>query len=89
MIGFETEDEAIQIANETRYGLAATVYSGDRARIFRVVRRLESGTVWANCCFQFNIHMPWGGPKDTGQGREFGEYAIRPYYEEKNVWLGA
>ncbi|MEM8550661.1 MAG: aldehyde dehydrogenase family protein [Verrucomicrobiota bacterium] len=88
LIPFKDEAEAIRIANETHYGLAATVYSGDRQRIFRVIRRLESGTVWANCCFQFNIHMPWGGPKDSGQGREFGKYAIEPYYEIKNVWLG-
>ena len=89
LIPFQTEAEAIEIANETQYGLAATVYSADRGRIFRVVRRLSSGTVWANCAFQFNIHMPWGGPKDTGQGREFGKYALEPYYEIKNVWLGA
>jgi acyl-CoA reductase-like NAD-dependent aldehyde dehydrogenase len=86
---FKTEEEAIALANDSHYGLAATVYSGDRGRIFRVVRRLESGTVWANCSFQFNIHMPWGGPKDSGEGREFGQYALRPYYEEKNIWLGA
>ena len=79
---------APRIANKTRYGLAATVYSGDRSRIFRVVRRLDSGTVWANCCFQFNIPMPWGEPKDSDTGCQFGEYAIRPYYEEKTVWLG-
>jgi acyl-CoA reductase-like NAD-dependent aldehyde dehydrogenase len=89
LIPFDTEAEAIRIANETHYGLAATVYSTDRRRIFRVIRRLQSGTVWANCCFQFNIHMPWGGPKDSGQGREFGKYAIEPYYEIKNIWLGA
>lgn len=89
LIPFKDEAQAIEIANETHYGLAATVYSADRGRIFRVVRRLSSGTVWANCNFQFNIHMPWGGPKDSGQGREFGKYAIEPYYEIKNIWLGA
>lgn len=89
IIPFKTEAEAIEIANETNYGLAATVYSEDRGRIFRVVRRLSSGTVWANCSFQFNIHMPWGGPKNSGQGREFGKYAIEPYYEIKNIWLSA
>ena len=89
LIPFASEADAIRIANETHYGLAATVYSADRGRIFRVVRRLKSGTVWANCCFQFNIHMPWGGPKDTGQGREFGKYAMEPFYETKNIWLGA
>ena len=88
IIPFDTEEEALTIANNVNYGLASTVYSEDRARIFRMVRRLESGTVWANCNFQFNIHMPWGGLKDTGVGREFGKYALRPYYEQKNVWLG-
>lgn len=88
VIPFEEEADAVVIANNVNYGLASTVYSEDRGRIFRMVRRLEAGTVWANCSFQFNIHMPWGGPKDTGVGREFGKYALKPYYEEKNVWLG-
>ena len=87
LIPFEDEDEAIAIANNVNYGLASTVYSEDRQRIFRVVRRLEAGTVWANSGFKFNIHMPWGGPKDTGIGREFGKYALQPYQEEKNIWL--
>ncbi len=87
IIPFDTEADALKIANNVNYGLASTVYSEDRAKIFRMVRRLESGTVWANCNFKFNIHMPWGGVKDTGIGREFGKYALRPYYEEKNVWL--
>ena len=89
LIPFEDEEEAIAISNNVNYGLASTVYSEDRKKIFRVVRRLEAGTVWAKCSFQFNIHMPWGGPKDTGVGREFGKYALQPYYEEKNIWLGA
>jgi acyl-CoA reductase-like NAD-dependent aldehyde dehydrogenase len=89
LVPFDAEADALRIANETAYGLAATVYSGDRGRVLRLVRRLDAGTVWANCCFRFNIHMPWGGPKDSGQGREYGEYAMRPFYEEKNVWLGA
>ena len=87
LIPFDDEEQAIAIANNVSYGLASTVYSEDRQRIFRVVRRLEAGTVWANCNFMFNIHMPWGGPKDTGIGREFGKYALQPYLEEKNIWL--
>lgn len=87
LIGFEKEEDAVAIANETSYGLAATVYSADQGCILRVARRLSAGTVWANGSFQFNIHMPWGGPKDSGQGREFGKYAIEPYYEIKNIWL--
>jgi len=87
LIPFEDEEQAIAIANNVNYGLASTVYSEDRKKIFRVVRRLEAGTVWANCNFMFNIHMPWGGPKDTGINREFGKYAMQPYSEEKNIWL--
>ncbi len=87
LIPFEDEAEAIAIANNVNYGLASTVYSEDRQRIFRVVRRLEAGTVWANAGFKFNIHMPWGGPKDTGINREFGKYALDPYFEQKNIWL--
>jgi acyl-CoA reductase-like NAD-dependent aldehyde dehydrogenase len=89
LIPFDNEEEAISIANNVSYGLASTVYSEDRKKIFRTARRLEAGTIWANCSFQFNIHMPWGGPKDTGIGREFGKYALQPYYEEKNIWLGS
>jgi aminomuconate-semialdehyde/2-hydroxymuconate-6-semialdehyde dehydrogenase len=87
LIPFDDEEDAIAIANNVDYGLASTVYSEDRQRIFRVVRRLEAGTVWANAGFKFNIHMPWGGPKDTGINREFGKYALDPYFEEKNIWL--
>ncbi len=89
LIPFEDEEAAISIANNVSYGLASTVYTEDRRKLFSVIRRLEAGTVWANCAFKFNIHMPWGGPKDTGIGREFGKYALEPYVEEKNIWLGA
>ena len=88
IIPFSSDEEAITIANNVDYGLAATVYSENRQRIFRTIRQLESGTVWANCNFKFNMHMPWGGPKSTGIGREFGKYAMKPYLQEKNIWIG-
>lgn len=89
VIPFDTEAESIAIANNVNYGLAATVYSEDRGKIFRAARLLESGTIWANCAFEFNMYMPWGGQKDSGVGREFGKYAMDPFLEEKNIWLGA
>jgi len=88
IIPFSSDEEAITIANNVDYGLAATVYSENRQRIFRTIRQLESGTVWANCNFRFSMHMPWGGPKSTGIGREFGKYAMKPYLQEKNIWIG-
>jgi aminomuconate-semialdehyde/2-hydroxymuconate-6-semialdehyde dehydrogenase len=82
---FETEDEAIAMANETDYGLAAILYTGDRARAERVSGRLVAGTVWVNCFFVRDLRAPFGGAKSSGVGREGGVYSFDFYADVKNV----
>jgi 5-carboxymethyl-2-hydroxymuconic-semialdehyde dehydrogenase len=82
---FETEDEAIALANETDYGLAAILYTGDPGRAERVSERLIAGTVWVNCFFVRDLRAPFGGAKSSGVGREGGVYSFDFYADVKNV----
>ena len=82
---FETEDEAVALANETEYGLAAIVYTGDRARADRVAARLVAGTVWVNCFFVRDLRAPFGGARRSGVGREGGVYSFDFYADVKTV----
>lgn len=85
VIPFDTEEEAIQIANDTEYGLAAGVWSRDINRALRVVRELRCGITWINTYHPTFNEMPWGGYKQSGTGRELGLYGIEEYLETKQV----
>jgi betaine-aldehyde dehydrogenase len=83
---FETEDEAVALGNDTRYGLAGGVWTADRARAHRVAGRLRHGTVWIN---DFGPYLPqaeWGGFKLSGSGRELGPSGLAEYQETKHVY---
>jgi len=82
---FEDEDEAIALANETEYGLAAILYTGDRERADRVASRLVAGTVWVNSFFVRDLRAPFGGARSSGVGREGGVYSFDFYADVKNV----
>jgi aminomuconate-semialdehyde/2-hydroxymuconate-6-semialdehyde dehydrogenase len=82
---FEDEDEAIALANDTEYGLAAILYSGDRERADRVASRMVAGTVWVNCFFVRDLRAPFGGARSSGVGREGGVYSFDFYADVKNV----
>ncbi|HYG72806.1 MAG TPA: aldehyde dehydrogenase [Actinomycetota bacterium] len=82
---FETEDEAIDLANRTEYGLAAILYTGDRGRADRVSGRIVAGTVWVNCFFVRDLRAPFGGARSSGVGREGGVYSFDFYSDVKNV----
>jgi 5-carboxymethyl-2-hydroxymuconic-semialdehyde dehydrogenase len=82
---FEDEEEAVALANETEYGLAAILYTGDRARADRVASRLVAGTVWVNCFFVRDLRAPFGGARSSGVGREGGVYSFDFYADVKNV----
>jgi 5-carboxymethyl-2-hydroxymuconic-semialdehyde dehydrogenase len=84
---FEDEEEAIALANETEYGLAAIVYTGDRARAERVSERLVAGTIWVNCFFVRDLRAPFGGARSSGVGREGGVYSFDFYADVKNVCM--
>jgi succinate-semialdehyde dehydrogenase/glutarate-semialdehyde dehydrogenase len=88
VISFETEEEAIRLANATPYGLAAYFYSSDVARIFRVAEKLEFGMVGVNESIITSEAAPFGGVKHSGLGREGSRYGIDDYLELKYVCLG-
>ncbi len=82
---FDSEDEAVAIANGTRYGLAASVFCADSGRANRVAARLDVGTVWVNCWLVRDLRAPFGGWKDSGVGREGGDDALRFFAESTTV----
>jgi betaine-aldehyde dehydrogenase len=85
---FEDEDDLIEQANNSVYGLAAGIWSGDFARAYRVARRLEAGTVWINTYKQLSIATPFGGFKESGVGREKGIGGVRLYQQTKSIYVG-
>jgi betaine-aldehyde dehydrogenase len=85
VIPFSTEEEAIQIANDTEYGLAAAVWSKNIFRALRVIRQLRAGITWINTYHPTFNEMPWGGYKQSGWGRELGLYGIEGYLETKQI----
>jgi 5-carboxymethyl-2-hydroxymuconic-semialdehyde dehydrogenase len=82
---FGSEDEAVALANSTKYGLAATLFTGDRERASRVSARLVAGTVWVNCFFVRDLRAPFGGAGQSGIGREGGTWSFDFYSDVKNT----
>lgn len=87
IIPFEDEDEAYAIANDSPYGLAAGLWTGDIARAIRGSAVLEAGTVWVNSYRAVSYMAPFGGYKRSGVGRESGKEAIDAYLQTKTVWI--
>lgn len=85
---FENEDDVIEQANDTVFGLAAGMWTGDYARAWRVARSVEAGSVWINTYKQSHIATPFGGFKDSGIGREKGLHGLRLYSQVKSVFFG-
>jgi aminomuconate-semialdehyde/2-hydroxymuconate-6-semialdehyde dehydrogenase len=84
---FKTEDEALQLANASDYGLAATIWTQDISRANRVAGKVQSGIVWVNCWLLRDLRTPFGGVKNSGVGREGGWEALRFFTEAKNVCI--
>ncbi|VVQ35547.1 Betaine aldehyde dehydrogenase [Pseudomonas fluorescens] len=82
---FDDEVEALKSANDSRFGLAAAVMSKDLVRAERVARRLRAGIVWINCSQPTFTEAPWGGYKQSGIGRELGEWGLNNYLETKQI----
>ena len=87
VIPFDTDDEAVEIANDTLFGLAAGVWTTSIKRALRMSERLEAGTIWVNTYRAVSYMSPFGGYKRSGLGRESGISAIRDYLQEKSVWI--
>jgi len=85
LIPFNDEEDAIQIANESDYGLSATIWTEDKERATRVSNQVEAGVIWVNCWLVRDLRTPFGGMKQSGMGREGGSEALRFFTEQKNV----
>ncbi|MDN3244552.1 aldehyde dehydrogenase family protein [Streptomyces mutabilis] len=83
---FHTEDEAVELANDTRYGLAGGVWTSDASRAQRVAQRLRHGTVWINDFHPYVPQAEWGGFGHSGVGRELGPSGLREYQEAKHIY---
>ena len=82
---FETEAEAVHLANDTRYGLNAMLFTENLSRAHRVSAKLRAGTVWVNCFFIRDLRTPFGGVGDSGVGREGGNFSREFFTEPKAV----
>jgi aldehyde dehydrogenase (NAD+) len=89
IIRFGDEADAIRIANDVRFGLAAAVWTRDIGRAIRMSEKLQAGTVWVNTYRAVSYMAPFGGYKDSGLGRENGQEAIREYLQNKTVWINS
>jgi aminomuconate-semialdehyde/2-hydroxymuconate-6-semialdehyde dehydrogenase len=84
---FDTEEEALQLANATSYGLAASIWTQDISKANRIAAKVESGIIWVNCWLVRDLRTPFGGMKNSGVGREGGWEALRFFTEAKNVCI--
>lgn len=84
---FKTEEEALQLANATSYGLAATIWTQDISKANRVAAKVDSGIIWVNCWLLRDLRTPFGGMKNSGVGKEGGWEALRFFTESKNVCI--
>ncbi len=82
---FRDDEEAIELGNGTDYGLAAVVFSRSEERAMRIARRLVAGTVWVNCFFVRELAAPFGGSRNSGIGREGGNWSFDFYCDVKNI----
>ena len=82
---FESEAEALALANDTPYGLAASVWTQDASRVSRTTRQLRAGIVWVNCHGIPDMSMPIGGYKQSGWGREHGWQGVESFLEHKSI----
>ncbi|MDR3003623.1 MAG: aldehyde dehydrogenase [Acidovorax sp.] len=87
IIPFDTEEDAVRIANGTRYGLASGVWTNDLARTMRMTRAIKAGTVWVNTYRVSAAQAPFGGTKESGFGRERGEAGLAEFLTTKNVMI--
>ena len=87
VIPFENEKDAVKIANDSPYGLAAAVWTRDIFKAFRAVKQIRAGIVWVNHMQPTYVEAPWGGYKQSGIGRELGRWGVEEYLNIKQVYI--
>ena len=87
LLRFDSEQEALDLANETEFGLGASVWTGDRERAERFVSGLEAGSVFVNAMVASDPRLPFGGVRNSGYGRELAGYGLREFLNIKTVWM--
>ncbi|UAC48812.1 aldehyde dehydrogenase [Bacillus aquiflavi] len=87
LIPFDTEDEALEIANSTPYGLNGVIWTENLQRAHRVSHKVRAGTIWVNCWFVRDLRAPFGGFKKSGIGREGGKHSLEFFTEAKNICI--
>ena len=87
VVAYRNLDEALHMVNDSRYGLTASIWSNDLARVMELIPQVEAGTVWVNNHVPVDPNMPFGGFKQSGMGREFGRSAIEGFTELKSVCI--
>ncbi|MEJ6654470.1 MAG: aldehyde dehydrogenase family protein, partial [Pseudomonas sp.] len=84
---FDDIEEVIRLANDSPYGLGASIWSNNLSQVHRMIPRIKAGSVWVNCHTALDPSLPFGGHKMSGIGREMGEAAIEHYTELKSVLI--
>ena len=87
VLTFDSDDEALSLANDTDYGLISSVWTRDSERQRYFIRQLEMGIVVINSASMLSHRTPWGGFKQSGIGRRYGEMGLEPFFEYKTVWI--
>ncbi|MFI7131494.1 aldehyde dehydrogenase [Nonomuraea sp. NPDC050153] len=87
VLTFDDLDEAVELANATEYGLAAGLWTADLSTAHKVSRALRAGTVWVNCYEEGDLTVPFGGMKQSGNGRDKSAHALEKYTELKTTWI--
>ena len=87
VLSFDDVEQALEMVNDSRYGLTASIWSNDLGRVMDLIPRIEAGTVWVNNHVPVDPNMPFGGYKQSGMGREFGKAAIEGFTETKSVCI--
>jgi gamma-glutamyl-gamma-aminobutyraldehyde dehydrogenase len=85
LIPFDTVDEAVRIANDSVFGLAASLWTRDLTTALSLSRAVQAGVVWVNCFGEGDMTMPWGGYKQSGNGRESNVDALLEYTQTKSI----